>query len=118
MASSRLSGVYFYGTQNTPGSDTFIMKSDANLDVIWAKVYPMEQTSPYGFEVSSNDNYCIFVTISDSKLTVVKVNANNGSTSGKWMNGSIGAPISKIYVSLSPDASSLFFTATSPNALI
>jgi hypothetical protein len=118
MTIARTSGVYYYGTQNNPSEDTFVMKTDLNLNPIWAKAYPLEQTSPYGFDVASDESYIIIITMHSSKFTIVKVDPSDGTVTEKRTNADLNSSIDKIYVSLSSSAISIFFTAVNPNAFV
>jgi hypothetical protein len=118
MTIARTSGVYYYGTQNDPSEDTFVMKTDLNLNPIWAKAYPLEQTSPYGFDVASDESYIIIITIHSSKFTIVKVDPSDGTVTEKRTNADLNSSIDKIYVSLSSSAVSIFFTAVNPSGFI
>jgi hypothetical protein len=118
MAMTRSSGVYYYGTQNDPSEDTFVMKTDLNLNPVWAKAYPLEQTSRYGFDVASDESYIIIITMHSSKFTIVKVDPSDGTVTEKRTNGDLSSSINKIYVSLSSSAISIFFTAVNPRGFI
>jgi 6-phosphogluconolactonase (cycloisomerase 2 family) len=93
MTATRSSGVYYYGTQNDPTKDTFIMKTDLSLNPIWVKTYSLEQTSPYGFDVASNESYIIIITMHSSKFTIVKVNPSNGAVTEKRTNANLSSPL-------------------------
>jgi hypothetical protein len=51
-------------------------------------------------------------------LTIVKVNATDGDVLEGWRNSTINAPIDKIYVSISSNSESLFFTSTNPDGYV
>jgi hypothetical protein len=118
MVKSRPSGIYYYGSLSDSTYDTFIMKLDTNLDTDWTNKYPLQQTSEYGFDVSPNDSFIIVVTTSGGMLTVIKIEASDGSTTTKYTSSILQSTISRIYVSISPLSDSVFFTSTEDDGVV
>ena len=72
---------YHYGEVGSGTTQVFIMKMDSAEQVGWSNRYQPSDGSIYTFEVTSDENYLFFMSVSNTMLSLYQLNAADGSHS-------------------------------------
>jgi len=100
---------YHYGEVGSGTTQVFIMKMDSAEQVGWSNRYQPSDGSIYTFEVTSDENYLFFMSVSNTMLSLYQLNAADGSHSQHLTQSSFSVHNTRTLLGMSPDGSTLFF---------